>query len=175
MCMSIDGSKLITGDASGLIYVWSLKDQQTDSKPLKVQTSELHKDKGPITNLIPLQRPLSLFGLTANMQGYEPGDLKALYKAPNGLNDPSVSCSVQLYLKQGLECDIETDLADYEELQYFQEAAMVMTAPTVAQKVDSDGEEFMTVDTKPDQSEIQKLKDENSRLKKALVDKLSDE
>ena len=52
---------------------------------------------------------------------------------------------------------------------------MLMTAPTVAQKVDSDGEEFMTVDTKPDQSEIQKLKDENSRLKKALVDKLSDE
>ena len=83
---------------------------------MRVQTSELHKDKGPITNLIPLQRPLSLFGLTANMQGYEPGDLKALYKAPNGLNDPSISCSVQLYEKQGMPRNIETDLADYEEL-----------------------------------------------------------
>ena len=50
------------------------------------------------------------------MQGYEPGDLKALYKAPNGLNDPSISCSVQLYEKQGMPRNIETDLADYEEL-----------------------------------------------------------
>ena len=130
--MSADGNHLITGDASGLIYVWSIKDQQQDSKPIKVHTFELHKDKGAVTNLVSLQRPLSLFGLTANMQGYEPGDLKALYKAPSGLNDPSISCTVLLGAKQGNPIDDDNELADYEELQYFQEAAMALTAPSVA-------------------------------------------
>ena len=37
-----------------------------------LQTFELHKDKGAITNLVCLYRPLSLFGLTANMKAYEP-------------------------------------------------------------------------------------------------------
>ena len=84
------------------------------------------------------------------MQGYEPGDLKALFKAPNGLNDPSISCTVQLSAKQGIQTNNEDDLADYEELLYFQEAAMASTSTSLAQKVESDGEEFMTVDTKPE-------------------------
>ena len=41
---------------------------------------ELHKDHGAVTNLVPLTRPLSLFGLTANMQGYEPGEIKAFQR-----------------------------------------------------------------------------------------------
>lgn len=80
MCMSNDCQHLITGDASGLIYIWSLRDQSAESGQLKLQTFEIHKDKGAITNLVALHRPLSLFGLTANMQGYEPGEIKALNK-----------------------------------------------------------------------------------------------
>ena len=55
------------------------------------------------------------------MQGYEPGDCKALNKNVNGANDPTASVSVQLH--PNLKCDDEEDnmddLADYEELEYF--------------------------------------------------------
>jgi len=40
----------------------------------------LHKDKGAITNIVPIQRPLSLYGLTANMSGYEPNQIKSLQR-----------------------------------------------------------------------------------------------
>jgi hypothetical protein len=56
-----------------LIYIWNL-----GSEDLQLKTFELHKDKGAITNLVALQRPLSLFGLTANMAAYEPNTIKAL-------------------------------------------------------------------------------------------------
>jgi len=79
MCLSKDGRFLVTGDAQGLIYVWSLHDD-SQSSSLPLQTFEVHKDKGAITNLVALNRPLSLFGLTANMQGYEPGEIKPLQK-----------------------------------------------------------------------------------------------
>ena len=45
-----------------------------------MQTLDVHAGHGAITNLVPLTRPLSLFGLTANMQSYEPGDLKPLQR-----------------------------------------------------------------------------------------------
>lgn len=67
MTLSVDGSRLISGDSNGLIYVWLLT-----SEDLQLKTFELHKDKGSVTNLVALERPLSLFGLTANMAGYEP-------------------------------------------------------------------------------------------------------
>ena len=65
--LSHDGSKLITGDIQGVIYTWNLT-----SDELTLRTFELHKDKGAITNLIALERPLSLFGLTASMSAYDP-------------------------------------------------------------------------------------------------------
>ena len=77
MCLSKDGRFLVTGDAQGLIYVWSLHDD-SQSSSLPLQTFEVHKDKGAITNLVALNRPLSLFGLNANMQGYEPGEINPL-------------------------------------------------------------------------------------------------
>jgi WD40 repeat protein len=81
MCLSVDGRHLVTGDAQGLIYIWTLKeDTGSASQNLPLQTFEIHKDKGPITNLVAINRPLSLFGLTANMQGYEPGEIKPLHK-----------------------------------------------------------------------------------------------
>ena len=43
-------------------------------------TFELHMNKGAITNIISIHRPLSLYGLTANMKGYEPNDLKTFQK-----------------------------------------------------------------------------------------------
>lgn len=73
LCLSSDGQRLVTGDQGGLIYIWNLT---TDD--LQLKTFELHKDKGAITNLIALKRPLSLFGLTANMAAYEPNSMKAL-------------------------------------------------------------------------------------------------
>lgn len=42
-----------------------------------LQTLELHKDKGAITNLKCIYRPLSLYGLTANMKAYEPIEMKS--------------------------------------------------------------------------------------------------
>lgn len=45
-----------------------------------MKTFDLHKDKGAITNLVPIQRPLSLYGLTANMSGYEPNQIKNLQR-----------------------------------------------------------------------------------------------
>ena len=42
---------------------------------------DIHRDHGAITNLVPLTRPLSLFGLTANMQAYEPGEIKAFQRS----------------------------------------------------------------------------------------------
>lgn len=42
-----------------------------------LSTFELHKDRGAITNLVCVYRPLSLYGLTANMKAYEPTELKA--------------------------------------------------------------------------------------------------
>jgi WD40 repeat protein len=55
---------LITGDVVGVIYIWNL---MSGSEDPTLKTFDLHKDEGAITNLVAIQRPLSLFGLTANM------------------------------------------------------------------------------------------------------------
>jgi hypothetical protein len=52
-----------------------------------MSTYELHKDKGHITNLVPLTRPLSLFGLTANMKSFEVPELHPLQKFPGPTKD----------------------------------------------------------------------------------------
>ena len=54
-----------------------------------ITTYELHKDKGAITNLVPLFRPLTLFGLTANMKSFEVQEIKALQKFKVDQNDQS--------------------------------------------------------------------------------------
>lgn len=75
MTLSTDGTRLITGDAHGLIYVWLLT-----CEDLSLKTFTLHSDKGAVTNLVALERPLSLFGLTANMAGYNPNSIKPLQR-----------------------------------------------------------------------------------------------
>ncbi len=71
------GKYLVSGDSNGLIYIWSTSDAQEN--PL-ISTYELHNNKGSITNLVPLLRPLSMFGLTANMKMYETPQVKPLQK-----------------------------------------------------------------------------------------------
>jgi hypothetical protein len=112
--LSNDGRHLVSGDISGIIYIWNTKDgaeSNANSGPeLKVMdgtatvsaetgtttptinsellyTYELHKDKGAITNLIPLNRPLSLFGLTADMKAFNVSDLHNLQKFKQNVPD----------------------------------------------------------------------------------------
>jgi len=84
ICLSVDGQYLITGDSQGLLYIWSTSPEplsaimsndntNTTSSGL-ISTFELHKDKGAINNLVALHRPLSMYGLTANMNSYELSD-----------------------------------------------------------------------------------------------------
>lgn len=82
MTLSVDNLQLISGDTAGSIYIWNLGVEGDNStsggNSALLQNLDIHRDYGAITNLVALNRPLSLFGLTANMQSYEPGELKAL-------------------------------------------------------------------------------------------------
>ena len=85
MTLTADNNQLITGDTFGTIYVWNLRADGDNSgggqtQPKIMQTLDIHREYGAITNLVPLTRPLSLFGLTANMQAYEPGDIRVLQR-----------------------------------------------------------------------------------------------
>ena len=78
MCLSLDNQYLVAGDMGGLIYIWSTNvpsgttPGNVDPKENGlVTTYELHKDQGQVSNLVPMMRPLSLFGLTANMRSFE--------------------------------------------------------------------------------------------------------
>ena len=96
MCLTVDGQFLITGDKGGLIYIWNASVSQLQSGASNtidphdnglVCTFELHKDQGQINNLIAIRRPLSLFGLTANMKAYEVPSIQPLQKNMQGDNN----------------------------------------------------------------------------------------
>lgn len=77
----------MTGDSAGLLYIWATNDlagepssPTSDAKATLVNKLELHNNKGAITNVIAINRPLSLFGLTANMNNYTVPQLKPLAK-----------------------------------------------------------------------------------------------
>ena len=96
MCLSHDCQQLIVGDESGLIYIWQLTEKPIESgrnTRFPMQTFDMHKGKGAITNLVAIHSPLSLFGLTASMHGYEPGEIKALNESASGINDPQSTCT----------------------------------------------------------------------------------
>ena len=82
MCLSVDGQYLVSGDQSGLIYIWNISKVHLsdDAQSGLISTYELHKDKGEITNLVAIHRPLNLFGLTANMKSFEVPPLVPLQK-----------------------------------------------------------------------------------------------
>ena len=185
MCASNNGQHLITGDASGLIYIWSLTDGLTESGQMKLQTFEIHKDKGAVTNLVAIHRPLSLFGLTANMQGYEPGEIKALNKNVQGINAPQQTCTIQLYPKNQLvdeDSDQMEDLAEYEELQYFAEASKALVTANKQSSANAqtmnNNTDFVAIDNTHEEqpsNEINRLREENLRLKKTLAEKFNSE
>jgi len=97
---------LVTGDAQGLLYVWDLNSKEQEVLPLK--TFEIHKEKGQINNLVSLTRPLSLFGLTANMKSYEPGEMKSLQKV---LASEEIETNQQAMLQPCEELDSKFDMA----------------------------------------------------------------
>jgi hypothetical protein len=77
MCLTLDGQYLISGDAVGHIYIWNMEKIDPQSGMPKLKLFDLHKPKNgkegsAITNLIPINRPLNLFGLKANMKNYQP-------------------------------------------------------------------------------------------------------
>lgn len=80
MTLTLDNSYLVSGDANGLVYIWNLNqvDQQTQIPSVKL--FELHKGQGAITNLVAIKRPVSLFGLKANLKSYAPGEVQQFQK-----------------------------------------------------------------------------------------------
>ena len=85
MTLTVDNRQLVSGDSAGTIYVWNLAEEGDNStgdatRGSLLQTLDIHAEYGAITNLVALTRPLSLFGLTANMQAYEPGELRPLQR-----------------------------------------------------------------------------------------------
>ena len=60
MCLTFDSQYLVCGDSQGLIYVWNVSLEHTGQTSPQagaalskgvLQTFEMHKDKGAITNL----------------------------------------------------------------------------------------------------------------------------
>lgn len=118
MCMTFDSQYLVTGDSQGLIYVWNVAAEHQGGSTLTspkggnaaatavngsnsgniLHTFELHKDKGPITNLLCIYRPLSLYGLTANMKAYEPTEFKPFNKVASQLDAVNATSLVPLSL-----------------------------------------------------------------------------
>lgn len=73
MTLSKNEKILIVGTSDGVIYFWDL------SKQDEFTTIEIHKDKGMITNLLPISKPFSMFGLNSKM--------KDSYKLPFLMNE----------------------------------------------------------------------------------------
>ena len=145
MTLSVDNNQLITGDSLGTIYVWNLKADGDNSggaanaaagsgQNKLLQTLDIHREYGGITNLVPLTRPLSLFGLTANMQAYEPGDFRVLQRNQQSQQEAYESVlSVQLApINERTQFDDDREQSDsedednlgqqmteYAELEYF--------------------------------------------------------
>ena len=87
--MTLTDDFLVSGDIAGLLYTWTLAIENSGPQsPVSsegksaslVNTMELHANKGAVTNLVAIQRPLSLFGLTANMAEYHVPQVQPLEK-----------------------------------------------------------------------------------------------
>lgn len=193
MCLTFDSQYLVTGDSQGLIYVWNVSLEHTggsgqtspragagNSGEGSLHTFELHKDKGAVTNLLCIHRPLSLFGLTANMKAYEPPEIKAFSKVPSepGQDQTTlVSLLLQDTPRQDDDSDLWSKLEDHEEEEYFLRASHRVLKPTgtaVSQSVASTllSEKPEVIKFEADsKTEIEKLKEENRRLKRTLIER----
>ena len=61
--MTSDNKYLITGSVDGEIYVWDSATHKT--------IKSFHIHKAAITNIVPITRPINLYGLNANMENVE--------------------------------------------------------------------------------------------------------
>ena len=172
LCLSVDGQYLITGDKQGLIYVWnahsaSIQTNQIDPKENGlVSTFEIHKDKGQINNLIPIRRPLSLFGLTANMKAYEVNEVKPLQKnlAAAKPMDEVLELGFGLSGFQNAQANDESNyLFEEEEIQWIMGSAQRMLGNSAESAQKSSPQKASN-----SMSEMQQLKEENNRLKRTL-------
>ena len=195
MCLTFDSQYLVTGDSQGLIYVWNVSLEHTGGsgqtspragagKSGELHTFELHKDKGAVTNLLCIHRPLSLFGLTANMKAYEPPEIKAFSKVQSepGQDLESQKTLVSLLLQDTLRQDDDSDLwsklEHHEEMEYFLRASHRVLKPTgttavsqsVASALLSEKPEVIKFDA-DSKTEIERLKEENRRLKRTLIER----
>jgi WD40 repeat protein len=57
MALTKNEKYLIVGTNDGILYSWDL------DKDDSFVTLEIHKDKGAISNIVPIQKPLCMFGL----------------------------------------------------------------------------------------------------------------
>ena len=100
----------------------------------------MHKDKGQITNLLCIYRPLSLYGLTANMKGYEPTDVKPFQKIQNAqpYNPETATQLVPLILSDyntnSNDKNLWERIAEQEELDYLIRSSQRVLKPTNAQQ-----------------------------------------
>ena len=196
MCLTFDSQYLVTGDSQGLIYVWNVSLEltggsgQTSPRAGAVRsgegalhTFELHRDKGAVTNLLCIHRPLSLFGLTANMKAYEPPEIKAFSKVPSepGQDLESHTTLVPLLLQDNPRHDEENDLweklEDHEEQEYFLRASQRVLKPagtavsqSVASALLNEKPEVIKFEAEP-KTELERLKEENRRLKRTLLER----
>ncbi len=63
LTLTSDNKFLISGASDGEIYIWDA----AEHKPLK----SFHIHKSAVTNLVPISRPLNLYGLNANLERIE--------------------------------------------------------------------------------------------------------
>ena len=156
MCLTIDSQYLVTGDSQGLIYIWNVASEHlggsgsTLTSPRagvalttglsksqeNVQTFELHKDKGQVTNLLCVYRPLSLYGLTANMKGYEPAEIKQFSKVSNELEShpeaATTLVSLLLHDFKTSDANLWDKIEDHEESEYLIRSSQRIMKPALA-------------------------------------------
>ena len=88
---------------------------------LPLRTLELHNKKGIVTNLVASTRPLSLFGLTANLKQYDPGQIQPLQKvmpvSDTGMTNADLTFN-QLGQLQAQESNVYMDNEDEFNLNF---------------------------------------------------------
>lgn len=62
MALTKNEKYLVVGTTDGILYIWNVEEEE------EFLTLEVHKDKGEITNIVPISKPLCMFGLNCKLQ-----------------------------------------------------------------------------------------------------------
>ena len=156
MTLTQDQQYLVTGDSAGLLYVWATSDLNEPSSPTSeskatlINNLELHNNKGAITNIIAINRPLSLFGLTANMNEYAVPQIKPLSKIAGEFEQQiEFNCSPEMN---------DTYNIDASEAAFWANAGIALDTRPKEEKGLTKGE-------------VESLREENRRLKRTLIER----